>query len=67
MSRRTDPMWRMIALTKLGSARFALGVLAGAVATGAGVALLAVAGWLIATAAAHPPITALSVAVVATS
>lgn len=66
MSRRTDPLWRMIMLTKPGSTRFALGVLAGAVATGAGVALLAVAGWLIATAATHPPITALSVAVVAT-
>jgi ATP-binding cassette, subfamily C, bacterial CydC len=41
-------------------------VLAGATATASGVGLLVVAAWLIATAATHPPITALSVAVVAT-
>ena len=56
----------MIALARPRSARFALGVLAGATATAAAVALLALAAWLIATAAAHPPITALGVAVVAT-
>lgn len=61
-----DPLLRMIALARPRGARFALGVLAGASATAAGVALLAVAAWLIATAATHPPITALSVAVVAT-
>ncbi|MFC7327829.1 thiol reductant ABC exporter subunit CydC [Marinactinospora rubrisoli] len=56
----------MIALARPRGARFALGVLFGAAAAGAGVALLGVAGWLLATAAQHPPITALSVAVVAT-
>jgi ATP-binding cassette subfamily C protein CydC len=56
----------MIALARPRGARFALGVLAGATATASGVGLLVVAAWLIATAAAHPPITALSVAVVAT-
>ncbi|WP_246334683.1 thiol reductant ABC exporter subunit CydC [Spinactinospora alkalitolerans] len=56
----------MIALARPRGTRFALGVLLGAVATGSGVALLGVAAWLIATAAQHPPITALSVAVVAT-
>ncbi|MDN5750905.1 MAG: thiol reductant ABC exporter subunit CydC [Pseudonocardia sp.] len=62
----TDPLLRMIALARPRGARFALGVLAGAFATAAGVALLAVAAWLIATAATSPPLTALSVAVVAT-
>ncbi|TDQ53658.1 thiol reductant ABC exporter subunit CydC [Actinorugispora endophytica] len=57
---------RMIALARPRGARFALGVLLGALATGSGVALLSVAAWLLATAATHPPITALSVAVVAT-
>jgi ATP-binding cassette, subfamily C, bacterial CydC len=66
--RTTDrgPLTRMIMLAQPRSARFALGVLAGATATGAGVALLVVAAWLIATAATSPPLTALSVAVVAT-
>lgn len=57
---------RMIALARPRGSRFALGVLAGGVATGSGVTLLAVAAWLIATAATHPPLTVLSVAVVAT-
>ncbi|WP_179829646.1 thiol reductant ABC exporter subunit CydC [Nocardiopsis aegyptia] len=56
----------MIALAWPRGGRFALGVLLGAFATGAGVALLAVAAWMLATAANHPSITALSVAVVAT-
>ncbi|MFC4560302.1 thiol reductant ABC exporter subunit CydC [Nocardiopsis mangrovi] len=63
---RRDPLWRMVALARPRGSRFALGVLLGALATGSGVALLAVAAWLIATAATHPPITAISVAVVAT-
>ncbi|MCW2720649.1 thiol reductant ABC exporter subunit CydC [Pseudonocardia sp.] len=63
---RHDPLRRMLALARPRGARFALGVLAGAVATGSAVALLAAAAWLIATAAGHPSITALSVAVVAT-
>lgn len=61
-----NPLLRMIALARPRGSRFAFGVLAGAVATGSAVALLAVAAWLIATAATHPPLTALSVAVVAT-
>ncbi|MET9708571.1 thiol reductant ABC exporter subunit CydC [Nocardiopsis alba] len=64
--RRRDPLRRMIALARPRSARFALGVLLGAAATGSGVALLGVAAWMLATAAGHPSITALSVAVVAT-
>jgi ATP-binding cassette, subfamily C, bacterial CydC len=56
----------MIALARPRGVRFAVGVLAGAAATAAGVALLVVAAWLIATAATSPPLTALSVAVVAT-
>ncbi|GEL20021.1 hypothetical protein PA7_38580 [Pseudonocardia asaccharolytica DSM 44247 = NBRC 16224] len=46
--------------------RFALGVLAAAVATASGVGLLSLAAWLIATAATHPSVAALSVAVVLT-
>jgi ATP-binding cassette, subfamily C, bacterial CydC len=61
-----DPLLRMIALARPRGVRFALGVLAGACATAAGVALLVVAAWLVATAAASPPLTALSVAIVAT-
>jgi ATP-binding cassette, subfamily C, bacterial CydC len=56
----------MVALARPRGMRFALGVLAGATATASGVALLVVAAWLIATAATAPPLTALSVAVVAT-
>ncbi|WP_345556659.1 thiol reductant ABC exporter subunit CydC [Streptomonospora halophila] len=56
----------MIALARPRSSRFVLGVVLGALATGSGVALLGVAAWLIARAAEHPPITALSIAVVAT-
>jgi ATP-binding cassette subfamily C protein CydC len=62
----TGPLARMLALARPRGSRFALGVLAGAVATAAGVGLLVTAAWLIATAATHPPLTALSVAVVAT-
>ena len=65
-ARRGDPLVRMIGLARPRGPRFLLGVLAGAGATAAGVALLVVAAWLIATAATRPPLTALSVAVVAT-
>lgn len=61
-----DPLARMLKLARPRGARFALGVLTGALATGAGVGLLALAAWLLATAARHPPLAALSVAVVAT-
>ncbi|WP_460859907.1 thiol reductant ABC exporter subunit CydC [Nocardiopsis coralliicola] len=56
----------MVLLARPRSARFALGIVLGAAATAAGVALLSVAAWLLAMAAQHPPITALSVAIVAT-
>ena len=46
--------------------RFALGVLAGAAATASGVGLLSVSAWLIAMAATQPPLTLLSIAIVAT-
>lgn len=61
-----DPLLRMLGLARPRGARFALGVLAGAIATASAVALLAAAAWLIATAATHPTLTALSVAIVAT-
>jgi ATP-binding cassette subfamily C protein CydC len=57
---------RMVGLARPRSARFVLGVLWGALATAAGVGLLSLAAWLIATAASHPAVTALGVAVVLT-
>lgn len=60
------PVRRLVHLARPRTARFAGGVLAGAAASGAGVALIAVAAWLLTTAASQPPLTALSVAVVAT-
>jgi ATP-binding cassette subfamily C protein CydC len=56
----------MLALGRPRAGRFALGVLAGAVATAAGVGLLSVSAWLIATAATSPPLTLLAVAITAT-
>ncbi|QJY50940.1 thiol reductant ABC exporter subunit CydC [Pseudonocardia broussonetiae] len=56
----------MVGLARPRAGGVSLGALAGAVATGAGIALMAVAGWLLATAAQHPPLTALAVAVVVT-
>ncbi|NMH97681.1 thiol reductant ABC exporter subunit CydC [Pseudonocardia sp. K10HN5] len=56
----------MIALARPRGSRFVLGVLAGAVATASGAGLLSLAAWLIATAATHPAITALSTAIVLT-
>jgi ATP-binding cassette subfamily C protein CydC len=63
---RAHSLVRLVALAKPRGVRFGLGVLAGAVATASGVGLLMLAAWLIATAATHPGITALSVAVVLT-
>ncbi|MDE3721632.1 thiol reductant ABC exporter subunit CydC [Nocardiopsis sp. N85] len=63
---RRGPLLRMIALARPRTGRFALGVLLGAFATGSGVALLGVAAWMLATAASHPPLTALGISVVAT-
>ncbi len=61
-----DPLLRMLALGRPRAGRFALGVLAGATATASGVGLLSVSAWLIAMAATQPPLTLLSVAIVAT-
>ena len=63
---RTHSVVRLVGLARPRGARFGLGVLAGAIATASGVGLLILAAWLIATAATHPGITALSVAVVLT-
>jgi ATP-binding cassette subfamily C protein CydC len=56
----------MLGLGRPRAGRFALGVLAGATATASGVGLLSVSAWLIAMAATQPPLTLLSVAIVAT-
>ena len=64
--RGRDPLLRMLALGRPRAGRFALGVLAGATATASGVGLLAVSAWLIAMAATQPPLTLLSIAIVAT-
>ena len=64
--RRRDPLLRMLGLGRPRAGRFALGVLAGATATASGVGLLSVSAWLIAMAATQPPLTLLSVAIVAT-
>jgi ATP-binding cassette subfamily C protein CydC len=56
----------MVGLARPRGARFVLGVLWGALATASGVGLLSLAAWLLATAATHPGVTALSVAVVLT-
>src|SRR5499427_5333504 len=60
-----DPVWRVLWLARPLRGRLALAVLAGAAATGCGVALLAVSGFLLARASLHPSIVAISVAVVA--
>jgi ATP-binding cassette subfamily C protein CydCD len=54
-----------VRLRDLADARMFAGVLLGALALGSAIALTATAAWLIATAAGHPPILTLSVAVVA--
>ena len=64
--RGRDPLLRMFALGRPRAGRFALGVLAGAAATASGVGLLSVSAWLIAMAATQPPLTLLSIAIVAT-
>jgi thiol reductant ABC exporter CydC subunit len=56
---------RMFGLARPFRAQLGLAVLAGTAAAGCGVGLLAVSGWLLARAAEHPPLVALSVAVVA--
>jgi thiol reductant ABC exporter CydC subunit len=63
--RARGPVWRLLALARPMRGRLVLAVLAGAAATGCGVALLAVSGFLLARASQHPSIVAISVAVVA--
>ena len=63
-ARRDRPLLRLLALAATLRWRLALAALAGALATGCGVALLAVSGYLLARASQHPDITALSVAIV---
>ena len=59
------PLLRLLRLAGPQRARLLGAVLAGAAATGCGVALLAVSGYLLARASQHPDIIAISVAVVA--
>ncbi|HUZ26866.1 MAG TPA: thiol reductant ABC exporter subunit CydC [Streptosporangiaceae bacterium] len=59
------PMLRLLALARPERGRLLAAVLAGAAASGCGVALLAVSGFLLARASQHPNIVAISVAVVA--
>ena len=62
---RARPLIRLLALARPMRARLALAVLAGALATGCSVALLAVSGFLLARASFHPNIVEISVAVTA--
>jgi ATP-binding cassette subfamily C protein CydC len=62
---RRDPMLRLLALARPMRGQLLLATAAGAAATGCGVALLAVSGFLLARASLHPNIVAISVAVVA--
>ena len=60
-----DPLLRLLRLARPWRGQLLLAVAAGAAATGCGVALLAVSGFLLARASLHPSILAISVAVVA--
>jgi ATP-binding cassette, subfamily C, bacterial CydC len=62
---RRDPLLRLLALARPLRGQLLLAVAAGAAATGCGVALLAVSGFLLARASQHPNIIAISAAVVA--
>jgi len=59
------PLLRLLAMARPLRGRLLLAAVAGAAATGCGVALLAVSGFLLARASQHPSIIAISVAVVA--
>jgi ATP-binding cassette, subfamily C, bacterial CydC len=61
----SGPLLRLLWLARPLRGRLVLSVLAGAAATGCGVALLATSGFLLARASEHPSILAISVAVVA--
>jgi ATP-binding cassette, subfamily C, bacterial CydC len=60
-----DPLLRLLGLARPWRGQLLLAVAAGAAATGCGVALLAVSGFLLARASQHPSIIAISAAVVA--
>jgi ATP-binding cassette subfamily C protein CydC len=60
-----DPLLRLLGLARPWRGRLLLAVAAGAAATGCGVALLAVSGFLLARASQHPNIVAITAAVVA--
>lgn len=63
---RTPQRALVVAVLRPRARQILAGALLGALATACGAGLLSLAAWLIATAATHPPITALSVAVVLT-
>ncbi len=60
-----DPLLRLLRLARPLRGRLLLAVAAGAAATGCGIALLAVSGFMLARASEHPSIIAISAAVVA--
>jgi ATP-binding cassette, subfamily C, bacterial CydC len=62
---RRDPLLRLLVLARPLRGQLLLAVAAGSAATGCGVALLAVSGFLLARASQHPNIIAISAAVVA--
>ena len=62
---RRDPLLRLLVLARPLRGQLLLAATAGAAATGCGIALLAVSGFLLARASQHPNIIAISVAVVA--
>jgi ABC-type transport system involved in cytochrome bd biosynthesis fused ATPase/permease subunit len=62
---RRDPLGRVLWLARPLRGRLILAVLAGAMATSCGIALLATSGFLLARASQHPNILAISIAVVA--
>ncbi len=65
MPRAGSPLARIAALSRPQAPRLAAAAVLGALAVGAGMGLLATAGYLISRAAQHPPILELSVAIVA--
>lgn len=64
-ARGRDPLLRLLGLARPLRGRLLLAVVAGAAATGCGVALLAVSGFMLARASQHPNIVAITAAVVA--
>jgi ATP-binding cassette, subfamily C, bacterial CydC len=60
-----DPLLRLLALARPWRGQLVLAVAAGAAATGCGVALLAMSGFLLARASQHPNIVAITAAIVA--